>query len=1034
MLGVRGEISGPTSPAINTGTSLLGAPGKDLHGEARDYLLPDIGADEFVDADTDGLPDWWELRYFTNLTATITGNTDNDGLTNQQEYIRDTNPIQSDTDVDGALDGQEVTAGTNPLMYDTDDDGMADGYEFTYLLNPLSSLDALEDPDGDRVPNLFEFKLQATNPNVSTSKPATLITVDPSAGAETATVKKTIAAAVSAYSSSASTFGIIEVKKGEYIGGALSLNKSGLLLLGEAHLQPAAIVCNATAYSVSIGAANIVLDGLRITHLQNGVITGGACAVNLPLTNNPTAQAKLVNCQVVDNDGGTSNNAVLVTHGLLTVAQCTIAGNISGSGCNGIAVNTSYADARLRLLSSIIWNPPGLKYPGVSVAQVASSPSQRVGDFMKNVVLGGELGALSGDPLLNKGYRVQVGSSAINPAGSLAGSALAKVDIHGEPRDGTSDYGADEYVDADGDGVADKWELTYYASLTASDGTTNIDNDGATNAQESFYDSNPSIADTDADGATDGAEIVSGSNPLAKDTDLDGMNDGYELSYQLDPLNIYDALEDADGDRIPNVFEFSMGLTNPRGKEQRPVATFTVDPSIVTETATIKKTITSALAAASSATTAWKIIEVKKGIYRENPVISKSQVLLLGEASLRPATISAIASGNAISISAARVVLDGFRITHESQTIYGRGLNIQLPAASYNPECRVVNCQILENDAWSSGGGSGGAIQLGFGTLSLINSTLVNNSSSDGSNGIFTGSAATCKLRMQNNIIWNPVAFGLQKNVIKQVSLFNPSQIIGGGSSNIILGGEFGASASAPLLDWDYRTRSGSPSINPSGALTGTSISKEDMQGDTRDAQPDYGADEFVDADGDALPDKWELAYFAVLNTSAADSDPEGDGLINKWEVLFDFNPTLTDTNGNAQPDLQEAMGLALVAFNDPIARTDGDGDGLSALQEMILGTSDAIADSNGDGVTDFMALRLGITASGDDPDQDGLTTAQELELGTSPLLADTDGDGVVDWADRFPFDPAFSTLAAQPGDLTAPTIVLLRPTGTLIP
>ncbi|MEY4483304.1 MAG: hypothetical protein RL693_756, partial [Verrucomicrobiota bacterium] len=600
LLGVRGEISAPTSPAINTGASLLGAPGKDLHGEPRDYLLPDIGADEFVDADTDGLPDWWELKYFTNLTAPSTGNTDNDGLTNQQEYTRDTNPVLADTDADGAIDGQEVTAGTNPLIYDTDEDGMSDGYELTYLLNPLSSLDALEDPDGDRVPNLFEFKLQATNPKLSTSKPNTLITVDPSVATETTIVKKTIAAAVSAYGSSASTFGIIEVKKGEYIGGALALNKAGLLLLGEAHLQPATITCNATAYTVSIGAANIVLDGLRITHQQNGFITGGACSVNLPMTNNPTAQAKMVNCQLVDNDGGASSNAVLVTHGLLTVAQCTIAGNVSGSGCNGIKVNASYVDARLRLLSSIIWNPLGMKYPGVSVTQVVTSPSQRQGDFTKNVVLGGELGALSGDPLLNKAYRVQVGSSAINPAGSLSGDALAKIDIHGEPRDAIPDYGVDEYVDSDNDGVADKWELTYYASLAASNGTTNIDNDGATNAQESFYDSNPTIADTDVDGATDGAEILAGTNPLVKDTDFDGMTDGYELTYQLNPLSDSDALEDADGDRVPNLFEYSMGMTDPKSSSQRPAATFIVDPFITTETATTKKTITNALNAASS--------------------------------------------------------------------------------------------------------------------------------------------------------------------------------------------------------------------------------------------------------------------------------------------------------------------------------------------------------------------------------------------------------------------------------------------------
>ena len=128
----------------------------------------DIGMDEFVDEDGDGLADKWELDYYKSLAVdgTLNTDTDNDGLNTLSEYVSGTNPNNADTDGDGLKDGDEVSIGADPTEKDTDGDGMDDGYEVAHGLKPLDSSDAHEDSDGDGVLNLMEL-LSGTGPNNS---------------------------------------------------------------------------------------------------------------------------------------------------------------------------------------------------------------------------------------------------------------------------------------------------------------------------------------------------------------------------------------------------------------------------------------------------------------------------------------------------------------------------------------------------------------------------------------------------------------------------------------------------------------------------------------------------------------------------------------------------------------------------------------------------------------------------------------------------------------------------------------------------
>lgn len=165
---IVGSIPG-LGPTLYTG---------DTASSTEPYTLgAGIGVGSDGDLDDDGLPDDWEIEHFTNITAQNgTGDPDGDGLTNQDEFERGTDPNEADSDGDGFDDGEEVLAGTDPLEpdsfpqgdnNDSDGDGLPDDWEEDQF-GDITTYSGGDDPDADGLNNTEEFSAGTNATNADT--------------------------------------------------------------------------------------------------------------------------------------------------------------------------------------------------------------------------------------------------------------------------------------------------------------------------------------------------------------------------------------------------------------------------------------------------------------------------------------------------------------------------------------------------------------------------------------------------------------------------------------------------------------------------------------------------------------------------------------------------------------------------------------------------------------------------------------------------------------------------------------------------
>jgi hypothetical protein len=327
--------------------------------------------------------------------------------------------------------------------------------------------------------------------------------------------------------------------------------------------------------------------------------------------------------------------------------------------------------------------------------------------------------------------------------------------------------------------------------------------------------------------------------------------------------------------------------------------------------------------------------------------------------------------------------------------------------AVYNSDSNtaIQNCIFEANSAIAPYNGNGGAILNEGGTHAITNCTFGFNeafalSEEDNvNNANAVASLSSSNTAIANSILWYNSSrtedqVYTDDSSSTSISHSNVDQSISGGTGNLRQHPRFGA---------DLHLRAESPEINLADS---GSAPAADMDGEPRPqgTAADMGADEFLDSDGDGLPDYWEAMH--QIDDAAGDAD---DDLVpNRAEYHLGTHPASPERVADAtirgalrNDGFHQASDLSA-----PAGATD-DGD----LRAFIVFDVSSMANS-----VAAAAVRLELAGYNSDAVPE-VFQIWDVSTTTDQLANDTSGQAGIDIYDDLGGGTLYGEFAATPSD-----------------
>ncbi len=537
----------------------------------------------------------------------------------------------------------------------------------------------------------------------------------------------------------------------------------------------------------------------------------------------------------------------------------------------------------------------------------------------------------------------------------------------------------DQLIDNDSDGMPDEWEILHGLDPRRQDSGDDFDEDGVTNLEEYFSDT----------------------NPILDDTDSDGMPDGWEIQNELNPLAA-DSLDDPDHDDLNNIEEFESG-TMPRLRNPLlgavPSAALTMwlksnGPLSMNESGKI------------TPWQGWKDdgeIRMSRPYNHEAPVMTGELIngypgISFGPGSLK--TRNGLVFGDAASggwtlimavkmrsegVSAGTYALagnsvwreSGFRLTldqgylHFYSTQPDKPLSVRSFRRLDREKLRIVT---LVYDGFNEEG-----------------RMYVDGEEQARVEGLIPPNDRSLWIGHIGGLAYQPADYSEVVTYSQALSHVDRREV------EAMLCAKY-QSSGLGMMDSDGDGMSDWWEIEY-GSVDGPG-EDPDNDGLTNIVEFRNRTNPLLkDTDGDTLTDLWEVNnnWNPRRDDSVIDTDNDGLSLVEENKLgTFPDNP---DSDGDGMPDgWEDKHGIDPLKYD---TQGDSDADGLTDLEEFGQGTNPRLTDTDGDTLDDFWEIANNwnplVNNSGLDTDGDGVSDVKEVHYGTDFTLQDTDGDGFDD-------------------------------------